>query len=67
MKSLTVFLNQGEKYKKNIYVFDSELFLYTYNLKTGFWVRNHLYNLCSSAVNSQRSLCSQKAVVKCSY
>ena len=32
--------------------------------KTGFSVQNHLLNLCSSAVNSQRLLCSQKADVK---
>ena len=32
--------------------------------RTGFWVQNHLLNLCSSAVNSQRLLCSQKAGVK---
>ena len=31
--------------------------------KTGFLVENHLLNLCSSAVNSQRLLCSQKAGV----
>ena len=35
-------------------------------LKTGFWVQNHLMNLCSSAVNSQRLLCILKAGVKCS-
>ena len=32
--------------------------------KTGFWVQNHLLNLCTSAVNSQMLLCSQKAGVK---
>ena len=30
--------------------------------KTGFWVQSHLLNLCSSVVNSQRLLCSQKVV-----
>ena len=29
--------------------------------KTGFWVQNHLMNLCSSAVDSQWLLCSQKS------
>ena len=53
--------------KQLIYIFDSILFLlYKKSLKqtfkTGFWVQNHLLNLCSSALNSQRSLCSQKAV-----
>ena len=32
-----------------------------------FCVQNHLLNLCSSAVKSQRLLCSQEADVKCSY
>ena len=36
-------------------------------VETGFWVQNHLMNLCSRAVNSQRLLYSQKAGVKCSY
>ena len=44
------------------------IFLYQKSLKrtfqTGFWVQNHLLNLCSSVVNSQRLLCSQKASVK---
>ena len=35
--------------------------------KTGFWVQKHLLNLCSNAVDSQRLLCNQKAVVKCLY
>ena len=35
--------------------------------KTGFEVQNHRLNLCSSAVNIQRLLCSQKADVKCLY
>ena len=35
--------------------------------KPGFWVQNHPLNLCSSAVDSQKLLCSQKAAVKCSY
>ena len=35
--------------------------------KTVFLVQNRLLNLCSSAVDSQRLLCSQKAGVKCSY
>ena len=30
-------------------------------IKTGFWVQNHLLNLCSNAVKSQRLLCSQKS------
>ena len=30
--------------------------------KTGFWVQNYQCNLCSSGVNSQRLLCSQKLV-----
>ena len=29
--------------------------------KTGFSVQNHILHLCSSAVNSQKLLCSQKA------
>ena len=33
--------------------------------KTGFWVKNHLLNLCSSAVNSQRLLRNKKAGAKC--
>ena len=52
--------------QRDIYIFDSDLFLYTRNLKkrtfkTGFWVKYHLLNLCSSAVDSQRLFCSQKA------
>ena len=35
--------------------------------KTGFWIQNHLWNLCSRIVNSQRLFCSQKADVECSY
>jgi hypothetical protein len=31
------------------------------------WVQNHLLNLCSRAVNSQRLFCIKKASVKCSY
>ena len=50
----------------NIY-FDSDLFLYTRDLKTEFWIQNYLLNLCSITVNSQRSLCSQKAGLKCPY
>ena len=45
---------------------ESDLFLYTRNLSNGcldpVWVQNHLLNLCSRGVNSQR-LCSQKAGV----
>ena len=36
-------------------------------LKPVFLVQNDPLNLCSSAVNSQRLLCSQKAGVKCLY
>ena len=49
---------------------ESELFLYTpeiFKFQTGFCVQNHLLNLCSRVVNSQRFFCSQKAGVKCSY
>ena len=35
-----------------------------YSSKTGFWVQNHPLNLCSSSMNSQRLLRSQKAGVK---
>ena len=36
--------------------------------KTGLCIKKkHLLNLCSSVVNSQRLLCSQKAGVNCSY
>ena len=46
---------------------ESELFLYTRNLKnkryTGFLVQNHLLKLCSSAVNSQGLFCNQKVGV----
>ena len=35
--------------------------------KTGFWVQNHLLNLCSRVINLQRLFCSQKSLVKCSY
>ena len=35
--------------------------------KTGFRVQNHFFNLCSSAVDSQRLLCSKRAGVKCLY
>ena len=45
------------------------IFVYLKSLKrtvnTGFWLENHLLNLFSSAVNSQKLLCSQKAGVKC--
>ena len=52
--------------------FNSDLFMCTRNFskqtcKTGIWVQNHFLNLFSSAVNSQRLLCSRKAGVKCSY
>ena len=30
-------------------------------LNPGYWVQNHLLNLCSSTVDSQRLLCSQKS------
>ena len=47
------------------------IFVYQKSLKrtfkTVFWVQKHLSNLCSSAVDSQRLLCSQKAGVKCFY
>ena len=33
--------------------------------KTGFWVQNHLLNLCSRVVNLQKLFCSQKTGVKC--
>ena len=35
--------------------------------KAGFWVQNHLLNMCSSAVGSQRFLGNQKAGANCSY
>ena len=47
----------------NFWLFDSDLFLYTRNwtFKTSYtWVQIHHLNLCSSAVNSQRLLWSQK-------
>ena len=47
------------------------IFVYKKSLKqkfkAGFWVQNHLLNLCYSAVNSQRLLYSKEAGVKCSY
>ena len=43
-----------------IYIFYSDLLSEIF--KTGFWAPNHLLNLRSSAVNSQRLLCSQKAL-----
>ena len=36
-------------------------------LKPFFLVQNHILNLCSRVVNSQRFFCSQKADVKWSY
>ena len=47
-----------------IFVYQKSL---KWTFKTSFWVQNHLLNLCSSAVNSQRLMYSQKAGVKCSY
>ena len=48
-----------------------DLFLYTKSskqtFKTCFGVQNHHLNVCSSGVNSQSILCSQKAGVKCLY
>ena len=45
------------------------IFVYQKSLKrtfqTGLWVLIHLLNLCSSALDSQRLLCSQKVVVNC--
>ena len=35
--------------------------------QTGFRVQNHLLNLCSTDLKSQRLICSQKADAKCSY
>ena len=50
---------------------ESDLFcipeIFKTNVLNRFLVQNHLLNLCSGAVNSQRLLCSQKAGVKCSY
>ena len=47
------------------------IFVYQKSLKqtfkNSFWVQNHLLNLCSGAMNTQRLLCSQIAGVKCSY
>ena len=52
-------------YRFYIYFLIPEIF--KTNFKTGFLVHKHLLNLCFSAVDSQRLLCSQKACVKCSY
>ena len=52
-----------KKFPKNVHKMCKKTFKQTF--KTGFWVQNHLLNLCSSSVNSQRLLCSQKARVKC--
>ena len=52
----------------NLYFWLRFIFVYQKSLKrtfkTGFWVQNHLLNLCSRAVNSQRLLCSQRAGVR---
>ena len=44
------------------------IFVYQKSLKrtfkTSFWVQNHLLNLWSSAMNSQRLLCSKKGCLK---
>ena len=54
-----------------MHIFDLDFFVYWKSLKrtfeTVFCVQNHLLNLFYSAVNSQRSFCTQKAGVKCSY
>ena len=53
-----------------IYILDSDFFLYARNLYNEhfklffFLVQNHLLNICSRVVNSQRLFCSQKAGVK---
>ena len=53
--------------------FVSVRFIFVYHIflkqtfKNGFWVKNHLLNLFSSAVNQQMLLFSQKADVKFSY
>ena len=49
---------------KFIFVYQKSL---THRSKTGFWVQNHLLNLFSRVVNSQRLFYSQKTVVKCSH
>ena len=50
---------------------ESDLFLYTRNFKRtfkiSFWLHNHHLNFCSSAMNSQKLLSSQKTGMKCSY
>ena len=54
-----------------IYIFDSDLFLYTRNSENLYFkpVLSTILsmNFCSSVVNSQRLFCSKKADVKCSY
>ena len=51
-----------------IHIYFCRRFIFVYQksskqtFKTGFWVQNHLLNLCSSAVNSQRLLCNKKLV-----
>ena len=53
--------------KYNVAFSDFKLHTDHLMFKTGFWEQNHLLYLCSSALNSQSLLCSQKAGVKCSY
>jgi hypothetical protein len=55
------FIDKQYVFMTQIYFCMPEIF------QTGFRVQNHLLNLCSSAVDLQRLLCSQKAGVKCSY
>ena len=51
---------------ETIYIFVYQKSLYqTFHIS--FWAENHLLNLCSSAVNSQKLLCSQKAGMKWLY
>ena len=52
--------------------YELDLFPCTINLKNErlkpfFLLQNHLLTMCTSAVNSQRLLCRQKADVKCLY
>ena len=60
-----VYFFNCSKENKTMYIF---IFVYQKSskrkFKTGFWVQDHLFNLCSSAVSSQRLLFSQKAGVK---
>ena len=44
----------------------SSMFQYQYSFDI-IILKNHLLNLCSRSVNSQRFLCSQKSGVKCLY